>query len=82
MVNREDQRMKDCKDCELAVYCYSDPNSWTFRTKDQMRDVSQRMSACERFRGLRRQDPESDPEAGAADSGSRPKAAGIGRSSA
>lgn len=39
--------MNDCKACELAVYCYSEPSSWTFRTKEEMEDVQQRILQCE-----------------------------------
>lgn len=67
--------MKDCKDCDLAVYCYSDPNSWTFRTKDQVHEVEERMAACERFQTLPRQE-RPDSVAGGEPPESPPKAAG------
>jgi hypothetical protein len=38
--------MNDCKECELAVYCYSEPCSWMFRTMEEMREKQQKMAAC------------------------------------
>jgi hypothetical protein len=62
--------MKECKDCELAVFCYSDPDSWMFRTKKEMREAAEKMAACEKYRSLRHQ-------AEASNSSQRPaKAAG------
>jgi|GEM_PF-750921 hypothetical protein len=38
--------MNNCKECELAVYCYSEPSSWMFRTMEEMREKQQKMAAC------------------------------------
>lgn len=39
---------KECKDCELAVFCYAEPASWIFRTKQEMREIEQQIAACVR----------------------------------
>ncbi|OIP91050.1 MAG: hypothetical protein AUK55_11890 [Syntrophobacteraceae bacterium CG2_30_61_12] len=44
---------KDCKDCELAVFCYSEPAGWIFRTKQQIREIEQRIAACARHQELK-----------------------------
>jgi hypothetical protein len=38
--------MNNCKECELAVYCYSEPCSWMFRTMEEMREKQRQMAAC------------------------------------
>lgn len=38
--------MNNCKECELAVYCYSEPCGWMFRTMEEMREKQQKMAAC------------------------------------
>lgn len=38
--------MKDCKECQWAIYCYSEPSSWIFRTKEQMEETKTIISAC------------------------------------
>lgn len=35
-----------CKDCELAVYCYSEPSTWVFRTKQEMEEKQAAISNC------------------------------------
>lgn len=38
--------MNECKECELAIYCFSDPNTWVFRTKQEMEEKQAAMGAC------------------------------------
>ncbi|HOV86063.1 MAG TPA: hypothetical protein PLM79_06850 [Syntrophobacteraceae bacterium] len=38
--------MEECKECELAVYCYSDPSAWVFRTKQEMDEKQAAIRQC------------------------------------
>jgi hypothetical protein len=38
--------MKDCKECELAIYCYSESSTWIFRTKEEMREKQAAIDDC------------------------------------
>jgi hypothetical protein len=38
--------MNDCRSCDLAVYCYSEPGTWTFRTMEELRQKQERMALC------------------------------------
>ena len=38
--------MEQCKECELAIYCYSDPSSWVFRTTREMEEKKQAIGDC------------------------------------
>ncbi len=38
--------MEQCKECELALYCYSDSSSWIFRTKQEMEEKKAAISNC------------------------------------
>ncbi|MHC1730272.1 MAG: hypothetical protein AB9866_30445 [Syntrophobacteraceae bacterium] len=38
--------MEQCKQCELAIYCYSDSSSWVFRTKQEMEEKTAAMAVC------------------------------------
>lgn len=38
--------MKECRECELAIYCYSDSSSWIFRTKQEMEEKRAVMDKC------------------------------------
>lgn len=38
--------MKECQKCELATYCYSEANTWVFRTKQEMREKQAAIAAC------------------------------------
>lgn len=38
--------MEQCKDCELALYCYSDSSSWIFRTKREMEEKQEAIQNC------------------------------------
>lgn len=46
---------KECKDCELAVFCYAEPASWIFRTKQEMREIEQQIAACVRHQEASRE---------------------------
>ncbi|MCL5405515.1 MAG: hypothetical protein M1398_02130 [Deltaproteobacteria bacterium] len=38
--------MERCKECELAIYCFSDSSSWIFRTKQEMGEKTQAIADC------------------------------------
>lgn len=38
--------MEQCKECELALYCFSDSESWIFRTKQEMEEKTAAMLKC------------------------------------
>lgn len=38
--------MEQCRQCELAIYCYSDSSSWIFRTKQEMEEKTAAMELC------------------------------------
>lgn len=38
--------MKECKECELATYCYSEASTWVFRTKQEMLEKQAAITAC------------------------------------
>ncbi len=39
--------MERCKECELAIYCFSDSSSWVFRTKQEMEEKKDVIANCE-----------------------------------
>ncbi len=38
--------MERCKECELAVYCFSDSSSWIFRTRREMEEKKDVIANC------------------------------------
>ncbi|MGA2403319.1 MAG: hypothetical protein ABSG91_16705 [Syntrophobacteraceae bacterium] len=38
--------MERCKECELAIYCFSDSSSWIFRTKQEMGEKQDAIANC------------------------------------
>lgn len=40
----EDQ-MK-CRECPLAVYCFSDPSTWVFRTMAEIKEKTRQIEEC------------------------------------
>jgi hypothetical protein len=46
--------MKECKDCELAIYCFSEPSTWIFRTKQEMDEKRSAMLNCPHQEEVRR----------------------------
>ena len=38
--------MEQCKECELAIYCYSDSSTWVFRTKQEMEEKKAAILEC------------------------------------
>jgi hypothetical protein len=38
--------MEQCKECELAIYCFSDSSSWIFRTTREMEEKKQAICDC------------------------------------
>ena len=45
--------MNECKECELAVYCYTDSTSWTFRTVREMEEKKSAMEQCALYAHIR-----------------------------
>jgi len=44
--NPKGNDMEQCKECELAIYCYSESSSWIFRTKQEMEEKTAAMTNC------------------------------------
>ncbi|MGA7644103.1 MAG: hypothetical protein WBW56_18025 [Syntrophobacteraceae bacterium] len=38
--------MERCKECELAVYCFSDSSCWVFRSKREMEEKEDQIANC------------------------------------
>ena len=38
--------MEQCKECDLAIYCYSDSSNWVFRTKQELEEKTAAIAAC------------------------------------
>ncbi|MGV8072963.1 MAG: hypothetical protein AB2L11_00150 [Syntrophobacteraceae bacterium] len=38
--------MKECKECDLAIYCFSESGTWIFRTKQEMEEKKAAMANC------------------------------------
>ena len=38
--------MEQCKKCDLAIYCFSEPNTWIFRTKQEMEEKRKALLHC------------------------------------
>lgn len=38
--------MEECKQCKLAIYCYSESSTWIFRTKQEMDEKLAEMEDC------------------------------------
>ncbi len=38
--------MEKCKECELAVYCFSDSSCWVFRSKREMEEKEDEIAHC------------------------------------
>ncbi len=41
--------MEACKDCELAIYCYSESSTWIFRTKQEMEEKKTVICNCPNY---------------------------------
>ena len=39
-------RANECRDCELAIYCYTDASTWIFRTKQEMEEKQAEIASC------------------------------------
>lgn len=35
-----------CRECDLAVYCFSDPSQWVFRTKKDIEQIRSEIESC------------------------------------
>ena len=42
----------NCKSCPLAIFCFTDPDEWVFRTKEDMRKVLHDIRKCPIYREL------------------------------
>jgi hypothetical protein len=38
--------MHKCEKCELAVYCFTEPHTWVFRTKQEMEEKQAVIFGC------------------------------------
>lgn len=38
--------MRECKECDLAIYCFSESSAWIFRTKQEMEEKRAAMDNC------------------------------------
>ena len=38
--------MEQCKECDLAIYCYSESSTWIFRTKQEMEEKKAAIMEC------------------------------------
>ncbi len=38
--------MDQCKECEMAIYCYSEASTWVFRTTQEMEEKTATMTNC------------------------------------
>jgi hypothetical protein len=45
--------MKDCRDCEFALYCYAEPDAWMFRTREEMIQTQATIQACPNYPQVR-----------------------------
>ncbi len=41
-----EQKNAKCKDCDLAMYCYTDSSLWVFRTQEEMEKKVRFMESC------------------------------------
>ena len=41
--------MDACKECELAIYCYSESSTWIFRTKQEMEEKKSVICNCPNY---------------------------------
>lgn len=46
--------MEQCRDCDLAIYCYTDSSSWIFRTKQEMGEKKDAIANCPLHRQVER----------------------------
>ena len=58
-ISRNDP-MNACKECELAVYCYSDSATWIFRTKQEMEEKRAAMWRCPQYKELQEKHAKKD----------------------
>lgn len=35
-----------CMECDLAVYCFTDPSTWVFRTMAELEEKARHMEEC------------------------------------
>ena len=38
--------MDKCRECELAVYCFSESSSWILRTRQEMEEKQEAIRSC------------------------------------
>jgi hypothetical protein len=46
IVKSKEKGMDKCRECELAIYCYSESSSWVFRTKQEMEEKQEAIRSC------------------------------------
>ncbi len=50
--------MKECQECQWAIYCYFEPSNWIFRTKKQMEETQTIIFQCPVYQQRQRGYPE------------------------
>jgi hypothetical protein len=55
--------MKECRECELAIYCYSDSSTWIFRTKLEMEEKTDMIAKCSIYQELQSQKADTSQSA-------------------
>ncbi|SFM40692.1 hypothetical protein [Thermodesulforhabdus norvegica] len=36
----------ECRECEFAVYCFTEPSQWVFRTKKDVEEIKRALETC------------------------------------
>jgi hypothetical protein len=58
--------MNVCKECELAVYCYSEPSTWVFRTRQEMEEKQAAICNCPLYKQVHLKSGVSEEQSSAA----------------
>ncbi len=53
--------MEECKQCKLALYCYSESSTWVFRTKQEMDEKLAEMEECPLHEQVKRMKASQQP---------------------
>lgn len=56
--------MKECRECDLAAYCYTESNTWVFRTKEEMTEKRAAIEACPLHRAAQNTESPSKKQQG------------------
>jgi len=50
-----DQVKKNCKECELAIFCFTPSTDWVFRTKEEVAEKLEKIKKCPFYQRLCKQ---------------------------